>query len=289
MNIEAEMEASLKNHSTFKIGGYASLAVFPKNKDELRTSVGILNGFGIRYRVFGRGSNILFSDDGYDGALIFTNKMCGVEVMGREVHAECGATLKSVANFALKHSLTGLEFAHGIPGSTGGGVYMNAGAYGGEISDVLIYSEYFDTETGEFGRMDYKSHGFSYRHSAYVDKRNLIVVSVCFVLRSGDADQIKATMDGYAARRKSSQPLEYPSAGSTFKRPQNAFAAKLIDDSGLKGLTVGGAQVSEKHAGFIINRGGATASDVLALMQNVKEKVARDYGIVLESEIEYVE
>ena len=288
--IDAERGVSLANHSTFKIGGNCALAVFPKSSEELKIALQTLKKYGIKHRVIGRGSNILFSDKGYDGALIFTNKMCEIR---REndvtVYAEAGATLKSAANFAYKNSLSGLEFAHGIPGSCGGGVYMNAGAYCGEISGVLKYSDYYNVETGELGRLDNSEHNFTYRHSVYVDRKELIILGACFELKAGERGAIKVVMDENALKRRQKQPLEYPNAGSTFKRPPNSFAAQMIDECGLKGFTVGGAQVSEKHAGFIVNKGGATALDVLGLVAKVKEKVAEKYGVELETEIEYVE
>ena len=288
--IEAEKNALLSNHSTFKIGGECALAVFPKSREELTLAVKTLKAHGIRYRVIGKGSNILFSDSGYDGALVFTGKMRGVRLLDDgTVYADAGATLKSVANFALKNSLSGLEFAHGIPGSVGGAVYMNAGAYGGEVSGALRYSDYYNAKTGEINRMDNSEHGFSYRHSIFANNRDFIVLGACFELKPGDGDEIKSLMDENAIKRRQKQPLRYPNAGSTFKRPPNAFAAQMIDECGLKGLTVGGAQVSEKHAGFIVNKGGATANDVLSLIDEVKRRVAEKYGVELELEIEYVE
>jgi UDP-N-acetylmuramate dehydrogenase len=286
-NILAEREVSLSNHSTFKIGGPCDLAVFPKNRDELALSLKILKDLDVRHRVIGRGSNILFADAGYDGALVFTSKMCSVAVNSDGVaYAESGATLKSIALAAAKSGLSGLEFAHGIPGSLGGGIFMNAGAYGGEISDVLKYSEYYDTETGEFGRFEHADHEFSYRHSVYADKRELIIVGACFELKEGDSDSIKAQIDEYASKRKNSQPLEYPSAGSVFKRPApDLFVGKMIEESGLKGYTIGGAQVSEKHAGFIINVGGATAKDVLDLVGHIQGVIRQNYGVEIECEI----
>ena len=288
--IDAEREVSLANHSTFKIGGNCALAVFPKSKNELKKALVTLKKYCIKHRVIGRGSNILFSDRGYDGALVFTNKMSKIR---REpdgtVYAEAGATLKSVANFAYKNALSGFEFAHGIPGSCGGGVYMNAGAYGGEISSVIKYSDYYNSNTGELGRLEHAEHNFAYRHSVYADRKELIILGACFELIDADGDAIKAVMDENALKRKQKQPLEYPNAGSTFKRPPNAFAAQMIDECGLKGLSVGGAPVSDKHAGFIVNKSGAPAEDVLALISDVRNKVAEKYGVELEAEIEYVE
>lgn len=287
-NISAERGVCLANHSTFKIGGECDLAVFPTNKEELVLSLDILKKHNVKHRVIGRGSNILFADEGFDGALVFTSRMCAVSVNDKTVYAESGATMKAVALAAAKAGLSGLEFAHGIPGSIGGGVYMNAGAYGGELSNALVYSEYYDTENNVFGRFEYDDHAFRYRHSVYSDRPELIVVGACFALESGDPEAIKGQIDEYMRKRKSTQPLEYPNAGSAFKRPVGDFAARLIDVSGLKGHSVGGAQVSEKHAGFIVNKGGATAADVLLLMENIKEVVYKKHGILLESEIEYV-
>lgn len=288
--IEVERDALLSNHSTFKIGGKCALAVFPKNKDELIKAVSILSAFKIKHRVIGRGSNILFADRGYDGALIFTNKTCGIRLLdGNKIYADAGASLKSTANLALKNALSGLEFAHGIPGSVGGAVYMNAGAYGGEIAGVLKYSDFYNAKTGECGRMEASEHSFSYRHSVFADNKELIILGSCFELKSADATEIKRVMDENAQKRRDKQPLEYPNAGSTFKRPPNAFAAQMIDECGLKGLSVGGAQVSEKHAGFVVNKGGATSADVLTLVEAVKERVAEKFGVTLELEIEYVE
>lgn len=288
--IESEKSVSLSNHSTFKIGGECALAVFPKDKKELIFALEVLSSHGIRHKVIGRGSNILFSDNGYNGALIFTNKMCDVCLLDdKTVYANAGATLKSVANLAFRHSLTGLEFAHGIPGSVGGAVYMNAGAYGGDISGILKYTDYYNVKTGELGRMDNTEHAFAYRHSIFADNKDVIILGSCFELSTGDADEIKRIMDENAHKRREKQPLEYPNAGSTFKRPTNAFAAQMIDECGLKGLTVGGAQVSEKHAGFIVNKGGATSRDVLDLIDEIKRRVNEKYGVELEPEIEYVE
>ena len=288
--IEAEKNVSLANHSTFKIGGDCALAVLPKDRQELVRTIEVLHDHGIKHRVVGRGSNILFSDQGYSGAVVFVNKMCDVgRLNDGSVYADAGATLKSVANFALKGSLSGLEFAHGIPGSVGGAVYMNAGAYGGDIAGVLKYSNYYNVQTGECGRMEHSGHAFSYRHSIYAENKNLIILGACFELLPGERDEIKRVMEENALKRREKQPLEYPNAGSTFKRPLNGIAAQMIDECGLKGLSVGGAQVSQKHAGFIVNKGGATAKDVLLLVDEVKRRVLEKYGVELELEIEYVE
>ena len=288
--IIVEENISLANHSSFKIGGECDIAVFPASREELRTSLTILKNNGVRYDVIGRASNILFADSGYRGALIFTNKMNEIILNDDgSIYAGAGATLKSIANLAQKNALSGFEFAHGIPGSCGGGVFMNAGAYGGEISDVLVYSDYYNVRTDEFGRLLRDEHNFSYRHSIYEERKELILTGACFAFSSGDRGKIKSVMDENAQKRKDKQPLEYPNAGSTFKRPPNGFAAQMIDECSLKGLSVGGAQVSEKHAGFIVNKGGASASDVMELVDIVKQTVKERFDIELELEIRYIE
>ena len=203
--------------------------------------------------------------------------------------AGAGASMLKLANFAQQNGLSGLEFAHGIPGTVGGGVYMNAGAYGGEICQVLKSCLVFDQIDGYIFLIDASQCDFSYRHSIFMDNKNLIVLFATFELKKGNPDEIKAKMDEYKAKRMASQPLEYPSAGSTFKRPEGYFAGKLIEDSGLKGFSVGGAQVSEKHAGFVINKGGATAEDIKNLVAHIQKTVKEKFDVSLECEIEFVE
>ncbi len=285
-----EENICLADHSTFKIGGKCPLAIFPKNEDELRYSVSRLTCRGVRYRVIGRGSNILFSDKGFDGALIFTKKMCTVKPVGScGIYADAGATLECIASQAKKMSLTGAEFMHGIPGSCGGAVVMNAGAYGGEVSQVLNYSICYDTKKNVFFKLDNADHGFSYRHSIFSENPSFIVLGAYFELQKGSAGAIEEKMHGNMVSRREKQPLEYPNAGSIFKRPPNDFAARMIDECGLKGCRIGGAEVSQKHAGFIVNRGGATATDVLALSEFIRERVKERFGVTLQYEIQYVE
>ena len=288
--LAVENDIPLSKHSSFRIGGNCALGIFPQSADELKRAVLILRKHQIKYNVVGRASNILFSDDGYDGALVFTEKMNSVMLQGHKtIYAEAGATLKTIANFALANSLSGLEFAHGIPGSLGGGVFMNAGAYGGEIADSIKYTDCYDIAENRFLRLNKEEQRFSYRHSVFANNKNLVVLGACFELNPLDQELIKATMNENMQKRKEKQPLEYPNAGSTFKRPLNGYAAQMIDECGLKGKTVGGAQVSTKHAGFVVNIGNATASDVISLMEIIKKEVYERFGVELEAEIQYIE
>ena len=280
----------LKNHSSFRIGGSCALAVFPRSVEELKTAVLILNDLGVRNKVIGRASNIVFADRGYDGALIFTEKLKNICFdTENSIYAEAGASMKSAANFAASNGLSGLEFAHGIPGSCGGGVFMNAGAYGGEISKILVFSDCYNVKTGEIVRLNSADHKFSYRHSVFSEDRDLIILGSCFALIPAPVESIKELMRSNMKKRKEKQPLEYPNGGSAFKRPPNAFAAQMIDECGLKGTSVGDAEVSQKHAGFIINKGEATAKDVSELMDIIVAEVLEKYGVRLESELEFVE
>ncbi|MBR4031981.1 MAG: UDP-N-acetylmuramate dehydrogenase [Clostridia bacterium] len=284
----------LSKHSSFKIGGEARYAIFPKSKDELISAIETVTRNNAKLAIVGNGSNLLFDDDGFDGAIIFTKSMSSTEYVhsasGTFIRAECGKSLTELASEAgKKHSLAGLEFAYGIPGTLGGAVYMNAGAYGGQMSDVVIETEYFDPSNNEIKVIDKKEHDFSYRHSVFEDHPEYVILSTLLELKEGNAEEIFAAMSKNISARKEKQPLEYPNAGSTFKRPGgNLFAGKLIEDSGLKGYTVGGAQVSEKHAGFIINRGGATCRDVLAVIEHTKNTVLEKFGVELECEVIYI-
>ena len=284
----------LSKHSSFKIGGGARYAIFPKSKDELISAIETVTRNNAKLAIVGNGSNLLFDDDGFDGAIIFTKNMSSTEYVhsasGTFIRAECGKSLTELASeTGKKHSLTGLEFAYGIPGTLGGAVYMNAGAYGGQMSDVVIETEYFDPSTNEIKVVSKEEHDFSYRHSIFEDHPEYVILSTLLELKEGNAEDIFAAMSKNINARKEKQPLEYPNAGSTFKRPGgNLFAGKLIEDSGLKGYTVGGAQVSEKHAGFIINRGGATCRDVLAVIEHTKNTVLEKFGVELECEVIYI-
>lgn len=287
--IECAAALPLSSKSSFRIGGSADLAVFPKTAAELKYTVAYLKDRELPYIVVGKGSNILFEDDGYHGCVIFTDKMSRITVDGNRITAGAGASVTALATTAKNASLTGLEFSYGIPGSVGGAVVMNAGAYGGEMSGVFESCEIFDTEKLELCVFSAAQMDYSYRHSIFTENKNLICLSATFALKEGNKEEIEAVMRDLMGRRISKQPLDYPSAGSVFKRPApDIFVGKLIEDSGLKGYTIGGAQVSEKHAGFIINVGGATARDVLDLVEHIRTVIRKNYGVELECEVRRV-
>ena len=273
----------LSQISTFRIGGDADVIVYPKTLSVAKHLIAGAKECGVRYDVFGNCSNVLFDDKGYRGAVILTGDMSSVTVSGNILTAECGASLVSVTLAAEKAGLSGLEFAYGIPGSVGGAVYMNAGAYGGEMSDVVLSTE-FVTRDMAVGCLSGADHRFGYRKSAYSEGAGFLL-SATFGLIPAEKAVIRSKMDEFMQKRREKQPLEYPSAGSAFKRYPGFYTAKLIDDAGLKGFSVGGAQVSSKHAGFIINKGGATSADVHELVRIIKEKIYEKNGINIECEI----
>lgn len=278
----------LAAHCTFKIGGPARLFVQPVDRAQLCRAVALCKAQGVRYYLLGNGSNILFADEGYNGAVLDISSMQDtVEVHGTQLTAGAGVRLSALCKTALEHGLTGLEFAYGIPGTVGGAVYMNAGAYGGEVKDVLQSVRYLTAE-GEITEAPAAELDLSYRHSAFEENGGCIL-SACFRLEPGDPEAIKAHMNELMAKRLDKQPLDKPSAGSTFKRPAGAFAAALIDQCGLRGYRHGGAAVSEKHCGFVVNLGGATCADVLALADLVCKTVKKQTGYTLEKEIRVVE
>ncbi len=278
--------ANVALRSAFKVGGEARLSVHPDSCEKLIKVLRALDNEGIRAEVIGNASNILFAFDFFDGALVFTDRISALYTEGEQVRAACGASLTRIARLASESSLSGLEFAYGIPGLVGGSVYMNAGAYGSQISDVLEYSEAYDRVSGE--RVRIYDHGFGYRQSVYMTRPSLVCLGACFRLKRGSEEDIRARMEANMASRREKQPLEFPSAGSYFKRPEGHFAGKLIEDCGLKGMRVGGAEVSQKHAGFIINRGAATYEDVLALEEKIKEIVMSRFGVELEREVRLI-
>ena len=283
-----KMNEPLSSHCTFKIGGKADYFVRPEDEESFTALIIALRERGVPYCVIGGGSNILFSDKGFRGVVITTQGLKNIEVTGERMSVGSGAMLPLVSARAQKESLDGMRFMCGIPGTVGGGVFMNAGAYGGEISDILVSSRYFDTEKSEICELSASEHCFSYRHSSYMEHPERIILSAEFALTQGNADEIKAECDCLLKRRAEKQPLEFPSAGSTFKRYPGFFTAQLIDECNLKGYTVGGAQVSEKHAGFVINRGDATASDVLSLIEHIKSVIKEKHGIDIECEIRFI-
>ncbi len=287
-HISYEENVSAKRLTSFRTGGNVRLLITPKTRQELAKTFESLENLGIKKHVLGKGTNVLFSDDGYDGAIVSLSNFKRIAVCGKRITADAGATLHAVAVAAQKMSLSGFEFAHGIPGSVGGAVYMNAGAYGSDISAVLVGCECMNAESGEIVRLDAGELMLGYRYSILKDEKNLILLSAEFQLNGGDADEIYAKMEYLRLLRLEKQPLAYPSAGSTFKRPQGDFAGRLIEAAGLKGYTVGGAAVSEKHAGFVVNIGNATTADVLAVIEHVRATVYEKFGVALEPEIEFI-
>ena len=284
-----KIDEPLKNHTSFKIGGNARVFVMPYNEEQVKEIVLKCKEFELRYYILGNGSNMLFSDDGFDGVVISTVEHFNDIRQIDENTFECDAGVKisALCNYALEKSFTGFECFYGIPGTVGGAIITNAGAYGGEISDVTVEVNHIDNN-GDFGSYIGEEIDFSYRHSVY-ENNGFIICSVVFVCEKGEKDKIKAKMDDFISRRKDKQPLEMPSAGSTFKRPVGGYAAALIEEAGLKGVNVGDAEVSTKHSGFIINKGSASCKDVLSLIETVKQKVFENSGIKLECEVRIME
>ena len=287
-DITYEHDAPLSRHTSFRIGGPARRMAFPKDGSQMVLLIEAARTCGARPLVIGNGTNLLFPDEGVDRLVVNTRDMSGVtlDAEGR-VAAEAGAPLSRAAVFAQQHGLAGLEFAHGIPGSVGGAVCMNAGAYGGEMRQVVREATVLFPEEG-IRTLSCEELNLSYRHSLLTEHPEAVVLYAEFELTPGDPETIRAAMRELMAKRKASQPLEWPSAGSTFKRPEGHFAGTLIDQCGLKGLTVGGAQVSEKHAGFLINRGGATFADMAELIRQVQQRVLEETGVTLEPEVKIV-
>ena len=280
-------EEPMREHTSFRIGGPARFFVTPGNEESLTDVIGFLRENECRFSVIGNGTNLLVSDEGFDGVIVQIGKtMAPLEVRGTEIRAGAGALLHSIAAAAAEHSLAGLAFAAGIPGSLGGACIMNAGAYGGEMKDVLCSADVL-TEEGIRRTIGPDEMCLGYRSSGF-SARKEIVLSAVLALRVGDRGEIEAEMEDLAERRREKQPLNQPSAGSTFKRPEGAFAGKLIADAGLKGCRIGGAMVSDKHAGFIVNTGGATAADVRTLIERVRETVRKEFGIELEPEVRFL-
>ncbi len=286
MNFNLQENVSLAPFCSMKAGGNAKYLVQPESASELSEAIAYFKEKGEKYIVVGNCSNLLFPDCGYDGAVIITCGMRKIEERDGIITAECGVTLSTLARVACDASGTGLEFCYGIPGTVGGGVYMNAGAYGGELSQCFVSGLFID-EGGEFVEIENGDMDFGYRKSR-MNGDKLILVSAKFKTEQGDKEVIRARMDELMTKRKTSQPLEYPSCGSAFKRPVGYYAGALIEQCGLKGKTIGGAQVSQKHAGFIINIGGATSSDVIDLLNFVSETVFNETGVRLEPEIRII-
>ncbi len=284
--IEYRLNEPMKLHTSFKIGGPADIFVSVKNAEELSKVIKKLKELPLPYFILGKGSNLLVSDKGIEGVVINTLAINEVYVNGEEITAQCGVSLASVCVAAYENSLTGLEFAFGIPGAVGGALYMNAGAYGGEMSQVVVSAEYIDSN-GDVKQISTEDMLLGYRTSIFKTEE-MIITSVMFKLEKGEKTAIKDAMDDFLLRRKTKQPLEYPSAGSAFKRPEGYFAGALIEKNNLKGVSVGGAMVSEKHAGFVINYDNATCSDVLSLMEHIKDTVYKADGVELSPEVIFV-
>ena len=277
-------DEAMKKHITFRVGGPADYFVIPKTVEEVCETVKVCREENVPYYIIGNGSNLLVGDGGYRGVVIqMFKELSDIKVEGNVITAQAGCRLSQIAAEALKAGLGGFEFAAGIPGTLGGAVIMNAGAYGGEMKDVLETVTVL-TKDGKVEVLQKEELGLGYRRSKVADDED-IVLGATIRLEPKTQEEIKAVMDDLRERRVSKQPLEYPSAGSTFKRPEGYFAGKLIQDAGLRGFSVGGAQVSEKHCGFVINKGEATAKDIMELINSVTEKVKEDSGVTLEPEV----
>ena len=280
-------EEPMSRHTTFRIGGEAACFIRISSEEQLRKLIPYFENVGIEYFVLGKGSNLLVGDKGYPGVILQISDACQqIEAEGNRLQVQAGAALSKVALFAMERGLEGLEFAAGIPGTVGGGVVMNAGAYGGEIKQVVESVRVLSSE-GEILTLDNDTMEFGYRTSI-IRNRNFTVLSVTFRLREGNREEIRARIEDFQKRRMEKQPLNYPSAGSTFKRPEGYFAGKLIMDAGLRGFQIGDARVSDKHCGFVVNVGKATARDVTDVIEEVQEKVRERFGVSLEREVIYL-
>lgn len=286
LKIGYRLNEPMSEHTSFKLGGPADIFVTVDSKEKLSAALKVLKDQKVPYFVLGKGSNLLVSDKGIEGAVLSLSKMDDITVKGEFITASAGASLAAVCVFAMNNSLSGLEFAFGIPASVGGAMYMNAGAYGGELSQRVVSAEYIDGD-GNLKSISVEDMKLGYRTSIF-KKSDMVIVSVTFKLEKDNKEDIKARMDDYMSRRRQKQPLEYPSAGSAFKRPEGYFAGALIEKNGLKGYRVGDAAVSEKHAGFVINLGSATCEDVRAVLHGVAQKVLENDGVRLEPEVIFV-
>ncbi|MBQ9608567.1 MAG: UDP-N-acetylmuramate dehydrogenase [Lachnospiraceae bacterium] len=292
--IDYKKDEELKKHTTMRVGGNAKYVFFPTSSDEIKSILEYCIENNEKYIFIGNGSNIIFSDKGFDGIVIkLSGNMSKISAEGDRIYAEAGAVLSKVANLARDNELTGMEFAAGIPGTIGGAVSMNAGAYGGEMKDIVEYVDIL--ENGEIKRYENSEMNFGYRRSIVNEDEHIIsdsfdriIIGAGIKLAKGDKKDIEARMEELKAKRIEKQPLEYPSSGSTFKRPEGYFAGKLIEDTGLKGYRVGGAMVSEKHAGFVINYDNATAEDIIRLINDVKDKVYEKFGVELSPEVKII-
>lgn len=279
------IDEPMSKHTTFKVGGPADYYITPNGIEEAAEIVRLLLSEKIPFYIVGNGSNLLVRDEGFRGCIVSISKgMDEVRIEGNVIHAQAGAMLSRVANVALENGLDGMTFASGIPGTVGGAMVMNAGAYGSEMKNIVRDVTLLDMETAQIVTLPCDKMEFCYRGSI-IKRHPYLVLSAAFTLAEGDKETIRAQMAELAEKRRSKQPLEFPSAGSTFKRPEGYFAGKLIEDAGLKGYSVGGAMVSDKHCGFVINKGNATAADILTLIGDVRSKVKECFGVELEPEV----
>lgn len=281
--IEIKEDELMCNHTSFKIGGPADVFAAPKNEDEIIAALAFLKENDIPYNVVGNGSNLLVSDEGIRGCVLCIGRnFSHLSCIGDTIYASAGTLLSRIAALACENELTGFEFSSGIPGSLGGAIVMNAGAYGGEMKDVVVTTKYIDTD-GSLKKCTRTEHEFMYRNSRF--RNGEIILSSSLKLQKGNINEIKALMSDLAFRRRDKQPIELPSAGSTFKRPVGYFAAKLIDDAGLRGCRIGDAMVSEKHCGFVVNMGNATCKEVMQLISHIQSVVYEKFGVNLEPEV----
>lgn len=285
--IEIKQNEPMSRHTSFKIGGNADLYIIPHDMDALIETVRILKETETKRYFLGNATNVLFDDAGFRGAVVSLGNICAIKVIENRIIAEAGASLNLVCKTARDKELSGLEFAYGIPGSIGGAVFMNAGAYGGEMSQVVAQSTYLSLDDMTVHTIPLSAHEYGYRESVY-RHNNWLVLSAVMELQKGEYDKINAAMNDYMSRRIDKQPLEYPSAGSVFKRYPGRYTGQMIEECGLKGYSIGGAQVSEKHAGFIVNKGGATSTDVLALIEHIKNEVYKKFDCRIECEVIHV-
>ncbi|MBQ6847795.1 MAG: UDP-N-acetylmuramate dehydrogenase [Clostridia bacterium] len=286
LGLSYKLNEPMKNHTGFKTGGEADIFVTVSDTDALSCLLETAKALNIPTFILGKGSNLLVSDKGIEGAVLSLAGLDKISIEGDKITAGAGASLTALCVFAANEGLTGLEFAYGIPGTVGGGLFMNAGAYGGEIADVVTSAKFLTPE-GEIGEIEKVQMNLGYRTSCFKTVGN-VITEVTFALKRGNKVEIWDKMNDLMERRKTKQPLEYPSAGSTFKRPEGHFAGALIEENGLKGVSVGGAEVSVKHAGFVINKNNATTDDILTLMKKIKDTVKKNNGITLEPEVIFV-
>ena len=282
-----QLDFPMNSYTSFKIGGPADIVVFPENIDELLFAIDYIKSNNIPYEVLGNGTNILVSDQGIDGIVLILTKIQSKSIDENKIITAAGNLLSEIAQFAMKHSLSGMEFAGGIPGSVGGAIYMNAGAYGSEVKDIISNVTCLD-QNGVVRELYLPDLELSYRKSIFQENQSIILEATFELKKSNDQDQIKSIMQENNKKRRAKQPLDYPSAGSVFKRPEGHYAAKLIEEAGLKGYQLGGAMISDKHAGFIINYDNATSEDISNLIEVIRDVVWKKFSVKLETEVKFV-